>query len=68
MMAIIEKVYTVEKIIGDVSFGNKVVKDCIGIDKKTLIIKFLSIPIYRKSEIFNEIEAKPKQNHISDMK
>lgn len=57
MKAIIEKEYVVDKIVGEIKCGEKVLNDCIGIDKNTLIIRFLSIPIYRRTNIFNERPA-----------
>lgn len=54
MKAIIEKEYIVDKVVGDIKCGDKVLQDCIGTDRTTLIIRFLSIPIYRKIQKFNE--------------
>lgn len=65
MKAILEKINITDKIIGDIKCGTTTVKDCIGIDKRTYIIKFLSIPIYKRVDTFNEFEGETKQNHTS---
>lgn len=54
MKAIIEKEYIVDKVVGDIKCGDKVLQDCVGTDRTTLIIRFLSIPIYCKTQKFNE--------------
>lgn len=59
MKAIIEKETVTEKIMGNVAVdkdGKKVI-DCIGIDKITVTIRFLSIPVYRKTTILNQHQA-----------
>ena len=65
MKAIIEKEYNVYKVVGDIKCGDKVLKDCIGTDRTTLIIRFLSIPIYRNIRIFNERQATQQQTQTS---
>lgn len=40
MKAIIEKEYIVDKVVGDIKCGDKVLQDCIGTDRTTLIIRF----------------------------
>lgn len=54
MKAIIEKEYIVDKVVGDIKCGDKVLQDCIGTDRTILIIRFLSIPIYCGIRRFNE--------------
>lgn len=65
MKAIIEKEYIVDKMVGDIKCGNKVLTDCIGIDRTILKIRFLSIPIYSKVQTFNEHRASPIQTRTS---
>lgn len=65
MKAIIEKEYIVDKVVGDINCGDKVLQDCIGTDRTTLIIRFLSIPIYRNIRIFNERQATQQQTQTS---
>ena len=59
MKAIIEKKTVKENIMGDVAIGRdgKRVIDCIGIDKITVTIRFLSMPIYRKTTILTQRQA-----------
>lgn len=65
MKAIVEKEYVVDKIVGDIKCGDKALQDCIGIDRNTLVIRFLSIPIYKRTNVFNERQASKGQNHTS---
>lgn len=65
MKAIVEKEYVVDKIVGDIKCGDKTLQDCIGIDRNTLVIRFLSIPIYKRTNVFNERQASKGQNHTS---
>ncbi len=65
MKAIIEKEYVVNKIIGDIKCGDRSLQDCIGIDGNTLVVRFLSIPIYKRTNVFNEHQASQGQNHTS---
>lgn len=64
MKAIIEKEYIVDKVVGDIKCGDNVLRDCIGTDRTTLIIRFLSIPIYRNIRILNECQASQEQAEI----
>lgn len=65
MEAIIEKEYIVDKVVGDIKCGDKVLQDCIGTDRTILVIRFLSIPIYCKIQKFNERQASQEQSQIS---
>lgn len=65
MKAIIEKEYVVDKVIGNIKCGDKILQDCIGIDRNTLVVRFLSIPIYKRINVFNEHPSSQGQNHTS---
>lgn len=65
MKAIIEKEYIVDKVIGDIKCGDKVLQDCIGTDRTILIVRFLSIPIFCKIQKFNERQASQQRTQIS---